>query len=231
MSAKNKILINILILIVWISGTGMIGMRYPISLARPEINVTRTIRDTSVKFRAQNFPAGVIVEVLMGAYGTNGVNGVKVGTFTTSNSGTLRATVPIPTSLNGANRLDLRVQRKGYNGVNRREYYAHTSFANITTGSRNNQNLIPIQVLRVVKDTSVTIRINDLPANLLFQVQMATIDRKAGNLQTVGSFNSGSGGTLVATYNIPQTLVGKRLIFLIIQNSSQGYSGLAFFLN
>jgi hypothetical protein len=231
MSAKTKFLLTLLVLIVWVAGSGMSELYSPQVLARPQVTVTNVVRNKTVQISLQNFQADVVVEVLIGAYGTHGVNGVKVGTFKTTLSGTLKATVSIPSQFRGANRLDLRVQRRGYNGTGNLNYFAYITFNNKTPTPVPPQKSISIQVVKVVHNKSVTVRFGRLPTNMRFEVRMAGFGGKQGGYQTVGSFNSGSGDTLVATYPIPRALAGSKLLILVVHSTTQGYSGMTLFFN
>ena len=220
-----------MVLIVWVAGSGMSGFYSPQVLARPQVSVTNVVRNRTVQFSLQNFRADVNVEVLIGAYGTHGVNGVRVGSFRTTQSGTLRATVSIPSRFSGASRLDLRVQRRGYNGTSNLNYFAYDTFNNKTNPVVTPQRTISVQVTNVVHNKSVTVRFGRLPAHMRFEVRMAGLGGKQGGYQTVGAFNSGAGGTLVATYHIPRTLAGSKLIILTVHSTTQGYSGITLFFN
>ncbi len=231
MNAKTKFLLTVMVLVVWVAGSGMSGFYSPQALTRPRVAVTNVVRNKTVQFNLQDFRADVNVEVLIGAYGSHGVNGVKVGTFRTSHSGTLQATVNIPSRYVGADRLDLRVQRRGYNGVSNLNYFAYISFNNRTSTPAAPHKTISIQVINIVHNKSVTVRFGRLPAHMRFSVRMAGLGAKLSSYQTVGSFDSGAGGTLVATYRIPRALAGSKLIILAVNSATQGYSGATMFFN
>jgi hypothetical protein len=231
MATKKKFLITLLTIMVLLSASGMTGFHSAMNLVSPKVRITRVVHDSFVNFRVENFPSNVYVEVLIGAHGTHGVDGVKVGTFLTTRSGSLRASVNIPSSFHGANELDLRVQRKGYNGTNRTDYYSYASFSNKGSGGSQNGNLIKIQVLSVIKDTSVTFKAINLPPGVLFEVDLFTLTRKFSDAKVIGSFNSGAGGDLVLTFNIPSSFDGRNQIFLFINSHSAGYRGITSFRN
>lgn len=231
MSRKTKFLFTLLILVVLIAGSGMTVLQSPLALARPQVTVTQVIRNRSVDFSAQNFRSNENVEVLIGIYGTHGVDGIKVGSFRTTQTGTLRATVSIPSAFRGEGRLDLRVQRRGYNGVNQLDYYAYTTFRNRSPRTEETHRLIPIRVVDVVHNKSVTVRFGNLPAQKTFEVRLSGIGGKQRGPLLVGTFASGAGGSLVATYPIPKELADSKIIFVIAQSTSRDYSGTAIFMN
>lgn len=81
-----------------------------------------------------------------------------------------------------------------------------------------------IDILSVKADQSVTIRGINFPANVIFTVRMDV----AGNLGIDGivvkEFNSGSGGTFQATYNIPAELRGVKTIAIRLESASGYYA-------
>lgn len=78
------------------------------------------------------------------------------------------------------------------------------------------------QIISVKEDESVTIRTTDFPKDVAFTVRMD----KAGNMAidgiVVGEMNSGSGGTIEATYRIPAELRGTKTIAIRFE-SERGY--------
>jgi len=84
----------------------------------------------------------------------------------------------------------------------------------------------------VVKDTSVTIYTYNFPANDTFDVMMNVMGTRGVNGIKVGSLNSGGGGSLSATYNIPDALKGDKQIAIRVQaNSGSGYYAFNWFYN
>jgi hypothetical protein len=83
-------------------------------------------------------------------------------------------------------------------------------FANPTPGeSVAHASTIPtFTILSVVTDQTVTIKTYNFPANDVFDVLMGPMGTQAINGIWVASQSSGSGGTLTATYDIPDALKG-----------------------
>lgn len=231
MSSKTKYLLTLLVLLVLVAGSGMTGFQSPKVITKPQLKISNVVRNRTVQFSLQNFRPDTAVEVLIGAYGTHAVNGVKVGSFKTSHTGTLKATVSIPSKFKSASRLDLRVQRKGYNGVTHLNFFVYTTFYNRSTGTVTPTKNIPIQVVRVVHNKSVTVKFANLPPHLRFEVKMTGLGGKQGGSYQAGAFSSGAGGTLVATFPIPRALAGSKVIILVVHSTSQGYSGTTLFFN
>ncbi len=85
-------------------------------------------------------------------------------------------------------------------------------------------------ITEVKKDQSVTIQIKNLPPNQTFTVRMNKIGTKGVGGEVVGTFNSESGGTKKATFDIPASLKGLKLIAIRI-DSPQGYFAYNWFTN
>ena len=85
-------------------------------------------------------------------------------------------------------------------------------------------------IKNVVTDQSVTIQMSDMPANRDFVVQMGEYD-KNGVGTKIAQFFSGSGGSLLATFNIPSALKGRAMISIRIDSTTGGYSAYNTFWN
>ncbi|KAA3648141.1 MAG: hypothetical protein DWQ07_03865 [Chloroflexi bacterium] len=75
----------------------------------PTFNITAVKKDTTVTISGVNFIPGDIYDVLIGAYGTQAIGGIKVDTQA-AGTGSFTATYTIPASLAGSSRLAIRLQ-------------------------------------------------------------------------------------------------------------------------
>ena len=82
----------------------------PIYTGIPTFTVCSVVQNGSVKIRTTNFPPNQTFRVTMGAFGTQGIGGVEVGTINSGTGGTLTAEFGIPAQFAGWNRIALRVQ-------------------------------------------------------------------------------------------------------------------------
>ena len=78
-------------------------------------------------------------------------------------------------------------------------------------------------IVSVVRDTSVTIRTANFPANEVFDVTMGPIT-SLGVGAVVSTTNSGLGGVFTSTYTIPAQLAGAPQISMRLQSASGYYS-------
>ena len=85
-------------------------------------------------------------------------------------------------------------------------------------------------IIKVVKDTSVTIRTQNFPASQLFTVRMGAYGTLGIGGVVVATTNSGAGGTFEETYSIPDSLKGSYRI-AIRMDSASGYYSYNWFVN
>ncbi len=76
----------------------------------PTFSITAVVKDSTVTISGANFPPNDTFTVLMGPYGTKGVNGTSVGSISTGSAGSLSATYNIPASLAGSTKIAIRLQ-------------------------------------------------------------------------------------------------------------------------
>jgi hypothetical protein len=76
----------------------------------PSFSITAVVKDSTVTISGVNFPPNDTFTVLMGPYGTKGVNGTSVGSTSSGSGGSLSATYNIPSSLAGSTKIAIRLQ-------------------------------------------------------------------------------------------------------------------------
>jgi hypothetical protein len=198
----------------------------------PMIEILSVVRDSSVTIRTANFPANTTFTVTMGPMGTRGVNGTVVGTVNSGTGGSFDATFSIPTGLKGSYQISIRLQSSGPF-----PYYSYNWFYNNSTGamvpptqpqapsqpetlSAPDYSGIPsFNITAVKRDTSATIETNNFPPNQTFTVTMGPMGTRGVNGTVVGTLESGSGGKLTGTYQIPNNLKGHAQISIRAQTS------------
>jgi hypothetical protein len=186
------------------------------SAATPVIKVIAVNRDKAVTIRTSNFPANQTFTATMGPMGTRGINGYVVGSVNSGAGGTLDVSFPIPAQLYGSYQISIRLQTAHAN-----PYYSYNWFYNNTTGNTGGvppgspapqppvyTGIPTFRIVGVTKDTSVAIETNNYPAGQTFTVTMGKFGTQGVNGIVVGTLNSGAGGTLTASYTIPDSLKG-----------------------
>lgn len=198
----------------------------------PLFNILSVGKDDSVTIRTANFPANTTFTATMGPMGTRGINGTVVGTVNSGSGGSFDATFPIPAGLKGSYQISIRLQSSGpfpYFSYN--WFYNNTTSATVPTkqpetSSQPETPSIPgysgtptFKITAVKRDTSATIETNNFPPNQTFTVTMGPMGTRGVNGTVVGTLESGSGGKLTETYQIPDNLKGHAQISIRAQTS------------
>lgn len=204
----------------------------------PTFSIDSTVQDVSVTITTYNFPAHDSFDVLMGAMGTRGVNGILVAQVNSGAGGSLTWTFDIPPALQGRYQIAIRLQSNTGSG-----YYAYNWFYNNTAGSSGGPVPPPppasgytgfptFSISSVTANSSVTIVAYNLPPHNTFQVTMGPIGTRGIGGYVVDTFNSGSGGTQTFTFPIPAQLHGVNQIAIRLQSTSgSGYYAYNWFYN
>ena len=86
-------------------------------------------------------------------------------------------------------------------------------------------------IVSVEKDKTVSVEGENFPANTEFTVLMGKMWTMGINGTEAGTFNSGEGGKLAATFNIPADLVGLSQISIRLQAKTGGWYTYNWFWN
>jgi hypothetical protein len=195
----------------------------------PTFSIVSVVRDSTVTIKTANFPSNDTFNVLMGKFGTQGVNGIKVGTFNSGSGGSKSATFNIPTSLQGRSKIAIRLESptSGYFSYN--WFYNYNSSG--TSGGASGYSGIPtFSISSVSPDKTVTIKTSNFPKNMKFDVLMGAFGTAGINGIKVTTIDSGNGGSFSATFDIPASLQGRSRIAIRLQSSS-GYYAYNWFYN
>jgi len=166
----------------------------------PTFTIEHVVVDGSVTILAQNFPAWQDFVVTMGPGGSLGIGGTPVGITNSGLLGAFSATYPIPPDLIGARQIAIRLQSP-------QGYFSYNWFWN------NLAEPAPIATPTISIETVgvnewVTIRTHNFPPNRTFTVLMGHMGTLGVNGTPVGTFDSGIGGTMLASFPIPVLLKG-----------------------
>jgi hypothetical protein len=204
---RNKATALGLMFLVLLFGAGTAASS---TLAVPTISISSVQQGTSVTLQTYNYPAGQTFTVRMGKMGTQGHGGTVVGTLDSGAGGSMSATFSIPEGLKDDNQIAIRLDSN-------LGYYSFNWFYNNTTGvvtppvnpgsSGPVYSGIPtFKITAVTAGDKVTIETNNFPANMTFNVTMGKMYTQGIGGINVGTMNSGAGGTLTATFEIPDAL-------------------------
>jgi len=207
----------------------------PATGAIPTFSIVSVSKGQSVTIQTANFPANDSFDVLMGEFGTRAVNGIKVDRIGSGQGGAFKATFSIPADLASEKRIAIRLQSSTGSG-----YFAYNWFTNSTAGggSGDGSSGMPgysgyptFKITGVVRNSSVTIRARNLPANVSFDVRMGEMGTGAVNGIKVDRISSGGGGETSYTFAIPEDLRGLRQIAIRIESPESGYYAFNWFYN
>lgn len=176
----------------------------------PMISILGVTEDEKVTIETENFPANREFVALMGPFGTEGVDGVKVGTINSGNGGSLKFTFNIPASLQGESPIAIRLESTtgSYYAYN---WFSNTSFGTHTDGTPADETSSPADIIvaSVKKDALVIIKGVDFPSDETFTVLMGDEGSKGIGGEEVGVLELNGETTFIESYNIPNSLQGE----------------------
>ena len=204
----------------------------------PTFYINSVARDVSVTITTYNFPAGDSFDVLMNVIGTPGFMAfrwlqchLEAGERSLS-----RSTFRPPYMACGKLRSACRATPAQV--ISRTTGSITTPLLGITGGRGNpppyyGYGYYPtFFIASVVRDNSVTVVTNNLPANDLFQVLMGPMGAHGINGYPVTTFNTGSGGTQTLTFSVPPAMYGAPQIAIRLQSiSGSGFFAFNWFYN
>jgi len=197
----------------------------------PTISILSVIEDKSVTIKGKNFPANDTFEVRMNWMGTKGVGGTLVETIKSGAGGSFEDTYTIPSKYHGAYQIAIRLQSPTSG------YYAYNWFYNNTTGGTQPPSppgysgYPTFSILSVVRNSSVTIKGKNFPANDTFEVLMNWMGTKGVGGKLVETISSGAGGSFKDTFTIPKAYHGAYQIAIRLQSPTSGYYAYNWFYN
>jgi hypothetical protein len=203
----------------------------------PTFSIESVVKDQSVMVLTHNLPPNDTFKVTMGKFGTLGVGGVEVGSTESGTGGSFEVTYNIPAEMTGLSQIAIRLQSPmtGYFAYN--WFFNNTATATpqptpTTTPAPPGYSGFPtFTITAVVKDNIVTIKGVNFPADDTFMVLMGTYGTRGIDGVNVGSTNSGTGGSLSATYSIPSSLAGATRMAIRLQSPTSRYFAYNWFWN
>ena len=182
----------------------------------PTFSIKSVVKGEDVTITTYNFPKNMEFTVLMGKMWTRGINGIEVATLNSGEGGSFEATFDIPADLANEERIAIRLEGTG-------GYYAYNWFWNNTASTPPAEPVDSYSgypyffITAVEKDTTVSIKAYNLPKDTDFTVLMGKMWTMGINGIEVTTLNSGEGGTLEATFDIPVELAGEQRIAIRLQ--------------
>lgn len=196
----------------------------------PTFGISSVKADTSVTIVTKNLPPNQTFKVRMGKYGTYAIGGTEVGSFDSGKGGAQTLTFNIPDGLKGNSLLAIRMDCP-------LGFFAYNWFYN-TNSEGTPPPVVPpgysgfptFSIKDVVRDGSVTVSIKNLPPNQTFTVRMGAYGGYGLGGTQVATFDSGAGGALEKTFDIPAGLKGSAKVALRM-DSNLGFFAYNWFYN
>jgi hypothetical protein len=205
----------------------------------PTFSIKSVIEDQSVTILTHNFPPNDTYTVTMGKFGTLGIGGVVAGSTNSGAGGSFEVTYNIPTEMAGLSKIAIRLQSPTTGFFAYNWFFNNTATATPTPQPTPTTTPVPpgytgfptFSITAVVKDNTVTIKGANFPAGDTFTVLMGKFGTRGIGGINVGSTNSGAGGSLSTTYDIPASLAGSTQIAIRLQSPTSGYFAYNWFWN
>lgn len=200
----------------------------------PTFEITAVEKDKSITIKTANFPAGYTFNVLWGPLGNQGKDGTKSGTLESGKGGEVIATMDLPAKVEGLSYIAVRLESTSGG------YYSYNWFRNATRAASPTPSPTPappaekvgtFSIVSVVKDKTITIKTANFPANKAYTVLMGAMGTRGVNGTTAGTVESGKGGELSFTIDIPAKVQGLSLIAIRLESTTGGYYSYNWFYN
>lgn len=199
----------------------------------PVVAVVSVKEDTLVIIKGTDFPVDEDIDVLMGEYGTAGIDGTSIGTINSGEDGDFIETFSIPDGLKSESKIAIRFE------LTSSDTAAYTWFENETGASGGSDEeedddeeevcctysytgTPTISVLSVEEGEDVTIKAYNFPTNRDLQVLMGKMWTQAIGGTQVTTINSGDDGSFTASFTIPDSLTDDYRVAIRLQ-TSDGY--------
>jgi len=196
----------------------------------PTFSISEVETDETVTIQTNNFPADYDFRVLMGEMGTRGIDGILVTTINSDDGGTFTETFEIPEDLVGEYRIAIRLESTEGG------FFAYNWFYNDTAGNGDDTadgytGIPTFSISSVDAGESVTIETSNFPADYDFKVLMGEMGTRGIDGILVTTINSGDGGSLSDTFDIPEDLADRYQIAIRLEATSGGFFAYNWFYN
>jgi hypothetical protein len=195
----------------------------------PTFSITDVVAGETVTIKTNNFPKDIDFVVMMGKMWTQGIDGIEITSINSGEGGSFTATFEIPEALDEDYRISIRLE------ATKGGYYAYNWFYNNTTNGVEESNgytgIPTFSITAVVKNNTVTIKTNNFPADVDFNVLMGKMWTQGINGTYVTTINSGDGGTFTLSFDIPEVYEGYNQISIRLEATSGRYYAYNWFYN
>jgi LysM repeat protein len=172
--------------------------------------------DLSVTLQGKFLVANSTYTIYLSNFKANQPVSYSVGTFTAKSDGTFSGTYSLPNKLTDVSKIKVLITNG--NGDTASNWFFNIT-ANSTPGGIGSPALT-LTVVSVEEGKSVKIQASNLLPNVSYQVLMDTTGTEGVDGLVVGTLSTSKGGTLTATFEIPDELEHRSKIDLRVQNNT-----------
>jgi LysM repeat protein len=183
--------------------------------------------DLTVTLQGKSLTANTSYTVYLKNGKANLATDYWVGIVTTQSDGTFKVTYNMPKKLYDVTKINVTI-------VNGSGDTASNWFYNITSDGYvggNGSPVLSFTIVNVEENETVKIQTSNLPANVTFQVYMGKLDTKGEAGILVGTLSSTKGGTVTATFEIPEALQDRSKIDILVESNTLEMSAFQTFEN
>jgi hypothetical protein len=171
--------------------------------------------DQSVTLQGKALVANTAYTVYLSNLKAKQPTNYLVGTVTTDKDGAFKVTYNLPGKLSDVSKIKVMI-------TNGKGDTASNWFYNMTVDGNTGGIGAPaltLTIVSVVEDKTVKIQANHVLPNVTYQVYMGKAGTMGVNGTHVGTLSSSKGGTVTATFNIPEGLADRSKIDIRIENN------------
>lgn len=183
--------------------------------------------DKTVTVAASGLRANSRYDVYLSKYGKSTASAIRVGFARTDGNGAFTKTFKIPGKLVDVAKISINLV--GTHGDTATNWFINASSTSNTGGEGS--PAFSFKVSSIKKNVSVKIKTSNLPANVTFDVRMGKAGSEGVNGTRVGELRSNKGGSVTATFEIPDSLEGKSQIDVRVENKALGIAYFVSFKN
>lgn len=221
-----RITIMMMLVAVMVVALPGVALAAPASTtAKPSIAIVAVVKNQQIILSATNFPANVDFYLRVGPYSSFFTNYKVVMNFNSGSGGSFKLTVNLPDIVKDVDLVTVRVDSMGVQP----SVFAYNAFHNKNQGTiPSNPTPTPapttvkpfVAVTAVEKNTRITFSATNLPANTNFSVRIGPYYNFSSVQQTVLTFNSGSGGSLIFNVDLPAIVKDVSLVTILLESTS-----------
>lgn len=172
--------------------------------------------DQSVTMQGKNLSTNTRYNVYLGKYKSDPMDRFLVGSVYTDKNGSFKGTFNIPKKLYDV--LKIRMSVTNPRGVSTANWFINTTSTNYTGGINSPELSLAIKSIK--KGEQVKIVTENLPANVSFDVYMKKDGAPQQKAILVGKLRDSKGGSVVATYDIPESIKDKSKLVIFAKNNA-----------